>query len=254
MRRKGILALVLGASMLIGLMGGCGSTDNPTQGGSGGGGGEEAVTLTFFHYKDTAQEGFEKMAEAFHEKYPNVTVEVEMAATEYQNLLASKDASNALPDIFAMSDAGPVGLAEFVANDKIIPVDNFKNMSMLDQDYVDGMKYEGKSYMVPLFTTGRGMIYNEDLLAQVGYEEPPKTLSELKDCAEKLKANGITPFVVGGSEVWTLGNANFLIGWDIHLRRLVLRVLNFRSDLFRQHRTKKKHLQSRCFFFGYLGI
>lgn len=61
---------------------------------------------------------------------------------------------------------------------------------------------DGSIYLSPLSTsidTYAGMIYNTELLAQVGYEEFPETWPEFFACMEKLSQAGITPLALHGS-------------------------------------------------------
>ena len=50
-----------------------------------------------------------------------------------------------------------------------------------------------------------GYFYNKELFEQAGIADVPVTVSELKDCVEKLKASGITPFAAGYATEWTIG-------------------------------------------------
>ena len=45
-----------------------------------------------------------------------------------------------------------------------------------------------------------GLVYNEKMLQDVGYDVPPTTVAELSDCCAKLVAAGKTPFVFPGNE------------------------------------------------------
>lgn len=56
-------------------------------------------------------------------------------------------------------------------------------------------------YVMPWTSPCTGFVYNVDLLASVGYNDPPKTEEELKDCCVKLVAKGIAPFSWGGQEM-----------------------------------------------------
>jgi hypothetical protein len=57
----------------------------------------------------------------------------------------------------------------------------------------------GKVYQLPANTQAIPMVYfNETLFAQAGIAAPPTTYAELLAAAEKLKAAGVTPFVIGG--------------------------------------------------------
>lgn len=74
-------------------------------------------------------------------------------------------------------------------------------------DYIDYGKTaktadSEKSFWVMPWTAGTvGIVYNVDYLKSVGYDNPPKTFSELLDLCDKLNAKGITPFSWGGEEM-----------------------------------------------------
>lgn len=55
-------------------------------------------------------------------------------------------------------------------------------------------------------------IYNKEIFANLGYNEPPKTFNELIEVFEKAKAAGITPFAIAGdaSSIWS-GQAGWLM-------------------------------------------
>jgi len=69
-----------------------------------------------------------------------------------------------------------------------------------------------KQFWVMPWTSGTtGIVYNIDMLASVGYTNPPATFAELLDCCEKLSAKGIAPFAWGGEE---FGYWDFVtMGW-----------------------------------------
>ncbi|GHU98995.1 carbohydrate ABC transporter, N-acetylglucosamine/diacetylchitobiose-binding protein [Clostridia bacterium] len=53
-------------------------------------------------------------------------------------------------------------------------------------------------YVMPWTAPVTGFVYNADMLASVGYNEPPKTEAELKDLCAKLNDIGKAPFAWGG--------------------------------------------------------
>lgn len=68
---------------------------------------------------------------------------------------------------------------------------------------LDAGKLDGKVYGVPM----RGMqpvllYYNKDAFSKVG-AQPPKTYEELLGLVDRFKAEGITPFALGGADAWT---------------------------------------------------
>ncbi|MBQ9710372.1 MAG: extracellular solute-binding protein [Clostridia bacterium] len=69
-----------------------------------------------------------------------------------------------------------------------------------------------KHFWVMPWTSGTtGIVYNVDMLASVGYTNPPATYEELLDCCQKLTDKGIAPFAWGGEE---FGYWDFVtMGW-----------------------------------------
>ncbi|RIE00362.1 extracellular solute-binding protein [Cohnella faecalis] len=67
-----------------------------------------------------------------------------------------------------------------------------------DQERQDGTVHLGVGVL--------GLAYNKELLAEVGYNEPPKTWEEFMDLGEKLKAKGKDLFAYGGKDETAIGN------------------------------------------------
>lgn len=64
------------------------------------------------------------------------------------------------------------------------------------------MEADGGIYLSPLSTsidTYAGIIYNQELLEEAGYEEFPQTWPEFFACLEKLRQKNITPLALHGS-------------------------------------------------------
>lgn len=61
---------------------------------------------------------------------------------------------------------------------------------------------DGKQWGIPYTYYQWGIYYRKDVFAKLGIE-PPKTWHALIAACEKLKANGVTPFVIGTKEPWT---------------------------------------------------
>ena len=61
---------------------------------------------------------------------------------------------------------------------------------------------DGKQWGIPYTYYQWGIYYRKDIFSKFGIE-PPKTWHALLDACEKLKVNGVTPFVIGTKEPWT---------------------------------------------------
>jgi len=70
---------------------------------------------------------------------------------------------------------------------------------------------DGVTYGVPDQIEALGLFYNADLLAELGFQAPPKTLDELRTMAAAAKAKGLVPIAFGNKEQWE-GASMFSIG------------------------------------------
>lgn len=67
--------------------------------------------------------------------------------------------------------------------DKYIKKDNFTKDFV--KAAVDACKYKGQTYALPIGASGMMLFYNKKLLKDAGYNNPPKTWSEMVDMANK---------------------------------------------------------------------
>jgi raffinose/stachyose/melibiose transport system substrate-binding protein len=173
---------------------------------------EEQVTLNFFQFKVEIAEPLQKMIDEFEAEHPNIKVKLETVGggADYGAALKAKFASGEKPDIFNNGGFKELELwKEHLADlsnepwaQHVLPIGK---VPMTDTD--------GKLYGMPVNLEGYGFIYNKDLFEQAGITEPPATISELKEAAEKLKAAGITPFSAGYGEWWVIGQHLLNIGF-----------------------------------------
>jgi raffinose/stachyose/melibiose transport system substrate-binding protein len=70
---------------------------------------------------------------------------------------------------------------------------------------------DGVTYGVPDQIEALGLFYNADLLAELGFPNPPKTLEEFRAIADAAKAKGLIPIAFGNKEQWE-GASLFSIG------------------------------------------
>jgi multiple sugar transport system substrate-binding protein len=92
----------------------------------------------------------------------------------------------------------------------------------LGQVATDLVTVDGKQYGVPYTDYQWGIYYRKDLFAQAGVTEKPKTWDEFLAAAEKIKASGVEPIVIGSKDLWpTAGWFDYLNlrlnGYDFHM-------------------------------------
>jgi raffinose/stachyose/melibiose transport system substrate-binding protein len=168
--------------------------------------------ITMFYYKDTVVDGMNSLAEAFMEKYPNITVKNEMLTTEFNTVLKSKDAAGKLPECWA-AQPGERAMKAYINAGKVQPVGGFAVIDNLSDNFKKSITFsDGKVWVVPMLTTARGIIYNTEMFKAVGYSTFPNTLDKLEDACEKLEAKGIIPFASGAKDGWTVGSLVYQCG------------------------------------------
>jgi multiple sugar transport system substrate-binding protein len=91
---------------------------------------------------------------------------------------------NATPDAAQM---GNTWIPEMVA---LHAIDELSTLHIDRTDYFPGIwdtnVVDGKLYGIPWYVDTRAIFYRKDLLASVGYAQPPKTWAAWVDCMEKL--------------------------------------------------------------------
>jgi multiple sugar transport system substrate-binding protein len=125
------------------------------------------------------------------EKETGATVEVTYVDWgDISTKLNSAFAAGTAPDVFGH---GPAAAADFVANDRILDLDDrVAAMSADDRDdlaaALPGGQVDGKQYLMPLSLQGYLVMYDADAFTAAGLDpdSPPTTWEELKTAAEKL--------------------------------------------------------------------
>lgn len=161
---------------------------------SGGNGDKDGKTeITFWHGSTgIGLEAMNALVESFEESHPDI--KVKMVYTEAnegadQKLLTSVTGGNP-PDV-ATFDRFKVG--SWAAQGALTDLTDMAEADGITQDRYyqyawDESSYEDKLFAIPYSTDSRLLYYNKDHFAEVGLdpENPPKTIEELEDAAQKL--------------------------------------------------------------------
>lgn len=203
---KKLTALALSSVMLTSVVAGCATKKEEAGGDTTGTAPKKDVTIKIFQFKVEIAEALNKMKDEYEKANPGVKLQIETVGggADYGAALKAKFASGDVPDIFNNG-----GYAEADTW-----MEHLEDLS--DQPWVkdtiavakEPMTKNGKLYGMPMNIEGYGFIYNKDLFAKAGITTTPKTLTELRAAATKLKAAGITPFANGYQEWWILGIHN----------------------------------------------
>lgn len=217
LKRK-ILAVLL-ASMLL-VLGAC-SSGNSSPGSSNAAStpgatveptaaNADSVTLTMLVSGAKAADGedfeLETLPRLVKEKFPNVTLEVQKLPDEqYYTTVKTKLAAGEGPDIFLVfPKLANMGAIEVAKAGYAADLSGLGFWDRVSQAAMNDMSYEGKPYAVAKGMDILGTYYNKDLFAQAGITEIPKDWTSFLEAAEKLKAAGITPIVMGDKDPWVI--------------------------------------------------
>jgi raffinose/stachyose/melibiose transport system substrate-binding protein len=184
---------------------GCGSDDG---GGSSGG---KKVTISFLtgQQESTRLEAQAKAdIDRFNEDHPNIEVKREaMDNDQLRTVLKTRLNSNDGPDVFSY-DTGP-GFGGVLAKAGLVePLDAaYEKYKWPIYDWArQRATYGGKTYGIPDQVEEVGIYYNEDAFKKLGVAEPPKTVEEFEQIADKVKAEGLIPLAFADKDQWPAGH------------------------------------------------
>jgi raffinose/stachyose/melibiose transport system substrate-binding protein len=200
-----ILSILLVLSFVISA---CGTAAKPTA---------ENVNLTFWYWAESDAPGADKwMADtvtAYKAVKPNVTVTIVGQSTDTLiSAFQSAVTAGSGPDIASQWATGPV--LSFVWQNALVPVSDYVSADEMGNWLNTAEdKYNGKIWGASMYLIGIGVMYNKDLFAKAGVTPPSSgrwTMDEFLAACDKLKAAGITPFVLGDKDgyggAWMFAN------------------------------------------------
>ncbi|QOV18722.1 extracellular solute-binding protein [Blautia liquoris] len=191
--KKKVIAGFLAVVLAMGTFAGCGGTDGKTNENSGKkaenskdtSGKKEKVV---FWYSHTSEEGkaFEEAIQAFNESQDKYEVEG-LSAMDKQKIIVALSGSDA-PDVVEVTNQDIIsyaksGLIESVSD--LAKEDGYDANSIFAKQALESNTIDDTLYALPFAAQIIQMFYNKDILKEIGYSEPPKTMEELYEMAEK---------------------------------------------------------------------
>ncbi|WP_239618114.1 ABC transporter substrate-binding protein [Cohnella mopanensis] len=170
----------------------------------------DPVTLTMLVSGAKAAEGadfeLDTLPKLVKEKFPNVTLEVQKLPDEqYYTSVKAKLAAGEGPDIFLVfPKLANMGAIEVAKAGYAADLSGLSFWDKVSKAAASDMSYEGKPYAVAKGMDILGTYYNKDLFAKAGVTELPKDWPSFLAAADKLKAAGITPIVMGDKDPWVV--------------------------------------------------
>lgn len=169
--------------------------------------GAENVTIKFLHKYCQPEQApvFEEIVKQYEEAHPGVHIEIETTTdNEIKSKLKLALGSGDMPDVYQTwtgeycekfiragyaLDLTPYLEADSEWKDSFIPA------------AYSAFTYEDGQYAVPTRFDAEVFIYKKSVFEKYGFEEP-KTWDDLMQICETLKADGVTPFILGDGLSW----------------------------------------------------
>ena len=147
------------------------------------------ITYANFNASGGNEETLQKMYEAFHEEYPNITVNIEtIGFDDYFTQMQTRVAGGTAPDCYELNIENFAAYANKGALAELTGID----VSGYNATALSAFQVEGKQYGVPGNFSNVVLIYNKDLFDQAGVNYPTDawTWDDAMDACEKISALG----------------------------------------------------------------
>ena len=155
---------------------------------------DENVTITYCNFNSSGgnEETLQKMAEAFHEEYPNITVEIEtIGYDDYFTQMQTRVAGGTAPDCYELN------IENFAAYaNKGLLGEITGEFAGLNETALGAFNVGGKQFGLPESFSNVVLIYNKDLFDKAGVAYPTAdwTQADLQAAAEAIRALGDDTF------------------------------------------------------------
>ena len=159
----------------------------------------EPVTIEFLFGDPNRTELFGRIVDDFNASHDDIQVSYTPSGLNHLEQLRTRLATNEVPDM--TSQLQGMELKSYVEAGHIMNIKDESFMDYILPSETATVTVNDGVYGIPMDTQAWGVFYNKDLFAKAGITEVPKTVSELEEVVEKLKAAGITPFAAGFATV-----------------------------------------------------
>jgi|SRR5690625_859422 len=199
MLKKRSLLMFVFSILLLGLLAGCGDSDE-----TGSGSGEDVI-IDFMHLWPEGSSRqhnhiVQEIIDEFEDENSNVTIRLEVLSNEqYKEKLSVYGASNELPDV-GMTWAGGF-LDPYISGNMFAALDDIRS-----DDFIPGTTeayaVDGVTYGLPIELNITPIYYNKAIFEDVGVEVP-ETWDEFKGVVQALVDADVTPITLGNRDAWT---------------------------------------------------
>lgn len=213
MRNKTLPALLLAGMMLLTACGGTVSSDSTAQQSAAGTDNTstaaaaatgDVTELTVWAKDRHDQEYMQGVIDQFMAENPDIVINYEMYTDNYDQTVEIATGSGELPDLLAVNGKQSV-VNNLMARNLLTFLEDYASDEFKarfdDSLFVEGVNLQdGHVISYPFTGTSLRLVYNKDIFAQVGIENPPATLEEFVSAAklitQELGSEGVYGFAL----------------------------------------------------------
>ncbi|MGE6733763.1 extracellular solute-binding protein [Streptomyces sp. NPDC059900] len=177
------------------------------------GAGEDRQTVTVWLMRGSASAEFiERFTEDFEKQ--NGDIDLDIRLQEWTGIGDKVKAGLKAEDGPDVIEVGNTQVAQYVDEGGLydLTLESARDLGM--KDWLPGLaepgRYNGSQYGIPWYAANRVVIYNKDLFAQAGIDEPPTTRAQWIADTQRLNSGGNQGIYLAGQDWYTL--AGFI--WD----------------------------------------
>lgn len=185
MKRKKLLAMLMTAALVAGLVAGCGSSEPAEEEASA----DNEVTIWYYWETESHQKALDQVINDYNESQDTYTVSAKYVPfADFKKQLSIGASADELPDIAILDSPDH---ASYATMDIFADLTDKFDVSNYYEGAVDSCTIDGTLYGVPFGVNCLALYYNEDMLNAAGCAVPT-TWDELKETAAKLTSGNVT--------------------------------------------------------------
>ncbi len=189
-KMKTFMSLGLAAVLSMGLLAGCGNSENANSGAKSGDGTVLTVGFWGSSGEDKAVEASLEGVEDAVEGVSEVKLEQYSTVNDFYDKLPGQIAAGTAPDIIIATNEQHLQL---IADGALEALDEYDfDLSGYASNAVEAWQYEGKLYGIPITAAPSTFAINVDMWKEAGLDEYPTTWEEVYEAAKKLTKDGVT--------------------------------------------------------------
>jgi raffinose/stachyose/melibiose transport system substrate-binding protein len=205
-RSRSFLSVMI---LILIMMTACSGNSNDGASGDSEGDSGEKIELTFWNiWTEPSPQNEASLAqvEKFMEEHPNIVIKQQnIPHDQFKVKVKTQAAGKQLPDLVQVWPGAE--LKPLVDGKLIQPIDDIMGHwdGLIPEGQLGDYNINDKQYAIPANVTPTSLVYyDKDMLAEVGYDEFPKTYEEFKTLIKKLRENDTIPIALGNKAQWVL--------------------------------------------------